>query len=104
MSFVYPGVGSKIARMKDLGPVLDAAAEEVEKLMIGVAADHIDTGDYVDSIRVSVDKSSPSKQDRFVGPSDPGAEAIEYGWTDEQGRVHAGQHIVQKTLSSLPRV
>lgn len=104
MATVYRGVGSQIARMKELAPALDEVADVVEKAILFVAAEHIDTTDYAHSVEVTIDKSSPSGQDRYVGPTDPAAIAIEFGYTDRAHKPHDGQHIVEKAYNLIPRV
>jgi hypothetical protein len=104
MSNVYRGIGSQVARMKELGPVLDEVADVVEKAILFVAAEHIDTTDYAHSIEVTVDRSSPSGQDRYVGPTDPDSVAIEFGYTDRGHKPHDGQHVVERAYNLIPRV
>jgi hypothetical protein len=81
MADVFAGTGDYLARSKDidLGPELDAIADEIQSYAIGLAAEHVNTADYANSLKVAIDRSSPSGRDRLVYSDDPAALAIEYG-------------------------
>jgi hypothetical protein len=108
MADVYAGIGNYLARSKDigLGPVLDEIADEIEQYAVGLAVEHVESGDYIESIRTVIDRQSPSGRDRFVSSDDPGALAIEYGHdlVDDDGNVvsHvAGQHIFGRAAEAV---
>jgi hypothetical protein len=92
---VYAGTASILARATDidLGPVLDEVAHEIEAYAVGLAAEHVQSTDYVRSISTAIDRTSPSRRDRLVYSDDPGALAIEYGHTAKTKDGGAGEHV-----------
>jgi hypothetical protein len=108
MAKVDRGLGRYLARSSDvdLDPILDQIADEIEVNAIGLAAEHIKSGDYVDSIHTTVDKLSPSGRDRIVYSDDPDALAIEFGHlsgsrTSESRTPVAGQHILGRAADAV---
>jgi hypothetical protein len=107
MADVSAGVGDYLARSKDieLDGVLDEIAHEIEQYAVGLAAEHVKSGDYVDSIKVTIDRSSPSRRDRYVYSDDVAAMAIEYGHLsgaqgDEERTPVGGQHILGRAAEA----
>lgn len=108
MADVFKGIGTQLARAKDidLGPVLDEIAHEIESFAVGLAAEHVETGDFAGSIGVTVDRTSPSRRDRLVYSDDPAVLSIEFGHdqVDENGISHGfveGLHILQRAADAV---
>jgi hypothetical protein len=108
MADVFPGIGDYLARSNDidLGSVLDEVAHGIELYAVGLAAEHVKSGDYVDSIKITIDRSSESKRDRYVYSDDVAAMSIEYGHlSGSQGDEHrtpvAGQHIFGRAAEAV---
>ena len=109
MAEVFKGIGSQIARDKDidLGPELDEVAREILAFAIGLAAEHVDTGDFARSLNISIDRSSPSRRDRLVYSDDPAALSIEYGHVQRNkdgtpGEFVEGLHILARAADAVP--
>lgn len=107
MADVFANVGSILARATDidLGPVLDEVAHEIEAYAIGLASEHVETGDYAESIGVTIDRTSPSRRDRLVYSDDPAAMEIEYGHHAKrkdggEGEFVPGQHILGRAAEA----
>lgn len=107
MADVFAGVGDIIARAADieLDPVLDEVAHEIEAFAVGLAAEHVKTTTYVDSIGVTVDRSSPSRRDRLVYADDEAAMSIEFGHraTKKDGTLGEwveGQYILTRAAAA----
>lgn len=107
MADVYAGVGDYLARSTeiDLSPELDEVAHEIEAYAVGLAAEHFQTGEYVSSIHVTTDRSSPSRRDRLVYSDDPAALSIEYGHRAQAadgspGEWVEGQHILGRAAAA----
>lgn len=108
MAEVFAGVGRAIARDKsiELDPILDEIAHRIEAYAVGLASEHVRSGDYVSSIAVTVDRLSPSGRDRLVYSDDPAALSIEYGHRTRKadgtiGEFVDGQHILGRAADAV---
>lgn len=102
---VYAGLGRWLARNIDTDLELEAIAGEVSAAAIGLAAEHIETGDFARSIHIRKDRLSPSGRDRLVYSDDPAALSIEFGHnvrTSDGGlRPVDGLHILGRAADSV---
>lgn len=123
MSFVNKGTGRMIARLPlsdDIGfGIADALADvghELELRVVGFAAEHIDSGEFLESIGTQFDRRSPSGKDVLVYSDDPHAVSIEFGHVDRVEIRHDGRligyrivpvqgvHAFSRAMNSLPTV
>lgn len=94
----------------DLGPALREVADRILEFAIGLAAEHVESTDYVRSLNVVRDPTSPSRRDLSVGSDDPGALPIEKGHvahvkpgSSNVPRFVEAQHILGRAAEALPR-
>ena len=106
MADVYAGLGDYLAKSADidLGPALDEVAHKIAAAATSLAAQHVESGDYISSIHVTTLHDSESGRDRFVYSDDPAALSIEYGHvahtSEGKGRRVEGQHIMGRAADS----
>ena len=98
MAQVYKGSGTKVAKMAGVQPALDAAAAKVLARAKTLAAGHVDTGAYVESLGVEKTPGKKGVVDRLVYSDDPAAAHIEYGYITrgKPPRYVRGQFILTK--------
>lgn len=106
MATVMRGLGRYLARSNDINleTDLDRIAGEVEAYAVGLAAEHVRTGDFARSIQTRVDRISPSGRDRVVYSDDPNALSIEYGHnarTKDGIRPVDGLHILGRAADAV---
>ena len=98
MAQVYNGAGTKVAKLPGVQPALDAAAAKVLANAKTLAAGHVDTGAYVESLGVEKTPGKKGVTDRLVYSDDPAAAHIEYGYISrgKPPRYVPGQFILTK--------
>ena len=98
MAQVYKGIGTKIAKMPGVQPALDTAAATVLARAKTLAAGHVDTGAYAESLGVEKTPGKKGVVDRLVYSDDPAAAHIEYGHITRgpRPRYVPGQFILTK--------
>lgn len=99
MAQVFRSAAIDAARIVGESRELTTAAEEVAVEVRSRAAATADTGRFASSIDVATDAGPRGVLDRVVVSDDPGAIAIEYGWTTPAGRRVPGQHAFTDTLN-----
>lgn len=81
MAQVFKGVGTKIAKLEGIQPLLDNAAAQIKtRAAANIAASSAEpTGRYAASLEVRAVRGRKGVRDRLVTANDPGAVHIEYG-------------------------
>lgn len=101
MAEITKGLGTKIAKMPGLQPVLQAVASEVLARAIANAGAHADTSAYVSSLHVIPARGRNGVMDRLVVADDPAAVHIEYGHvapSEKGGTWVPGQFILTNAI------
>lgn len=98
MATVYKGVGTKIARLPGVQPVLQTAADEIRAKAVALAGGHTDTGAYVSSLTVKTVPGKKGVRDRLIIADDPASTPIEFGHLTKSGTWVEGQYILTRAL------
>ena len=96
MATVYNGTGAKIARLPGVQPELDVAAGKILAKAKTLAAQHVDSSAYLNSLKMGTVAGRSGVVDREVYSDDPGAVAIEFGHlaTGKKGATWVQGHRV----------
>lgn len=123
MSTIFKGTGRTLARLPlsdEIGfGIADALADvghELQLRVVGFAAEHIDTGEFLESIGTQFDRRSASGKDVLVYSSDPTAVSKEFGHVVREEILHQGRvigyrikpvegiHAFSRAMNSMPTV
>lgn len=96
-------VGLKASRIAGKDRAMDAMAERIESLVIGVAAGHRDTGEFIDSIHTQTTTGPAGVSDRRVYSDDGLAITKEFGHTTPDGKWVPGMHAFGQALGAAKR-
>ena len=102
---VFADAAFKAARAADALPGFDIAAARVLARVEANAAPHIDSGDYVGSIRVRTVRARSGRgiKDRLVYADDNAIIPIEFGHVAPNGEWVEGQFIMIDAYDSFPK-
>ena len=98
MAEVYKGVGTKLAKLPGLQPVLQDTAEDIKAKAVALASGHRDTGAYASSLKVQSVPGKKGVTDRLVIADDPASVPIEFGHLTKSGKWVEGQYILTRAL------
>lgn len=86
------------ARKASLSPRMDLIAALAKRRIQQSARANRNTGDFIDSIKVTRDEYKDGIIDRVIYSDDPGALAIEAGYRAPDGTLVPGQHHFRNVL------
>ncbi len=103
MATVYSGVGTKMAKLPGVQPLLEEGAQKIKAKAEANAAAHRKTGRYSGAFRVRAVPGKKGVVDRIVENTHPAANAIEFGHRavgrdGEPGRFVPGQFNLTRAL------
>ncbi|MEO7260257.1 MAG: DUF5403 family protein [Jatrophihabitantaceae bacterium] len=103
MAEVYEGLGEWLATSPDIDfdSALDEVADQVQGVAVGLAAGHVDTGEFMASIHIEVDRASPSGRDRLIVSDHPASVPIEYGHVAPDGSRVPGLHVFARAADAV---
>lgn len=88
----------RMARLAGETAYMDQVAAGKLAAARALAAPHIDTSAYANSLYAAKVKGRRGVTDREVGSTDPAALEIEYGFTHRSGTKVDGQHILGRAV------
>lgn len=93
MAQVFKGVGTRLAKLSPIQPLLDEAADEIKAKAQANAAVRKESGEYSDAFRVRNVRGEKGVRDRLVENTHPASAIIEYGHFAEKKDGTLGQWV-----------